>query len=393
MTMTDVGLVLALVAAFGVLYPHAIYPVLLSVVHRWRRNPVRMAPYVGDVSVVIAAYNEAASIADCLLSVRASTAAPEHVHVVVADDGSTDDTAQIVEHMIQQLRPMRVRLLRCERGGKNAAVRSALSHVTTDVVVFTDADCRLQPRALGRILAPFHDPRVGATIGLNDRSGAAFEESGAQQEAQYRVLENRVNMMESEIASTAMSSGALYAVRTAYLRPLPDRRVADDWWNVLCAVKAGARLVMVPSARVVEYRTNTMVQEFRRTIRTASSGIRCVWAMRSLLHPRYGWTAWFLVSHRIMRWAGPWFLLLLAVATVFVVEHTMVFGLLFYGQLTMYTLAYVGYVAERMETRLPVVSTVLYVILMNITFLLAAFRAMRGNDLDAWTPDQPGVRA
>lgn len=392
MTITDVGLTLATLAVVGLVYPHAIYPMVLSVVHRWKRRPARVGPYVGDVTVVIAAYNETASIGDCLASIRGATAAPERVHVIVADDGSTDDTAAVAEHAAALLVPMHVRVLRCARGGKNAAIRQALEHTHTDVVVFTDADCRLQPRALGRLLAPFHDPSIGATIGLNDRSGAAFEESGAQQEAQYRVMENRVNVMESEIASTAMSSGALYAVRTSCLRPIPDRRVADDWWNVLCAVRAGLRVVMVPGARVVEYRANTMTQEFRRTIRTASSGMRCVWSMRSLLHPRQGWTSWFLISHRVLRWAGPWFLILMAIATPLVVQHTLAFGVLFYGQLAVYTLAYIGHAAERMGTRLPLVSTLLYIVLMNATFLLAAFRAIGGDELDAWTPDQGGER-
>ena len=68
MTMSDVGLVLAIVAVSGVLYPHLLYPLLLWGVHRIFRRPIVGGPYIGDITVVIAAFNEVDIIPDCLRS-------------------------------------------------------------------------------------------------------------------------------------------------------------------------------------------------------------------------------------------------------------------------------------------------------------------------------------
>lgn len=391
MTMSDVGLVLAIVAVTGVLYPHLLYPLLLSVVHRVFRRPVTIGPYIGDITVVIAAYNEAEIISDCLRSIKGASSAPERLTIVLADDGSTDGTADVAESMQQDLAPVTLIVHRCGRGGKNAALRTVLPTVTTDIVVFTDADCRLVRGSIGQLLGPFADASVGAVIGSIDRSAGVTSDDGTQQEALYRRLEQRINAMESDVASTVVSSGALYAVRRELMETIPDGRVADDWWNVLPVVKANRRVVAAAGARVIEHRPNTMSQEYQRTVRTASSGMRCLWGLRQTLHPRYGWTSWFLWSHRIMRWMGPLFLFVLLVSTCMLVERPLAFGLLFYAQFAIYALAFLGHAAERTGLRIPGVGVIRYIVLMNLAFIGGAIRAMRGGRLDVWEPSAVGT--
>ena len=392
MTLSDVGLVLAVIAMLGIVYPHTIYPALLLAVRKVWNRPIRREPFVGDITVVVAAFNEVDTLPHSLRSVKAASGAPERVTIVVADDGSVDGTAAAVRDLERELAPVRLRLLRLGRGGKNAALRAAMAHVATDIVVFTDADSVLAPGALGNLLRPFADDTVGAVIGFNDRSASTVSDDGTKQEALYRRLEYLINMMESDVASTVFSSGPLYAVRRSLLEPLPDGRIADDWWNVLVAAKARKRIVIAPTARVSERRPNTMQQEYTRTVRTASAGMRCLWSMRQLLHPRYGWTSWFLWSHRVVRWLGPVFLILLAVATFLLVEQTMLFGLLFYGQLAVYFLAFIGHAAERTGVRIPVVGVIRFIVLMNAAFLAAAIRAMSGATLDVWNPSTAGAK-
>ena len=391
MTMSDVGLVLAIVAVSGVLYPHLLYPLLLWGVHRIFRRPIVGGPYIGDITVVIAAFNEVDIIPDCLRSIKGATSAPGRVTIVLADDGSTDGTADIAESMQQELAPVNLVVRRCGRGGKNSALRAVLPAVTTDIVVFTDADCRLAAGSIGQLLGPFADSSVGAVIGSIDRSAGSTSDDGTQQEALYRRIEQRINVMESDVASTVVSSGALYAVRRELMEVIPDGRVAADWWNVLPVVKARKRIVVAPKARVVEHRPNTMSQEYQRTVRTASSGMRCLWGLRQTLHPRYGWTSWFLWSHRITRWMGPVFLFVLLVSTFMLLEHPLLFGLLFYAQFALYALAFLGHAAERTGLSIPVVGLIRYIVLMNLAFIGGAIRAIRGGRLDVWEPSAVGT--
>src|ERR1700720_909097 len=93
------------------------------------------------LSVLVAAYNEADTIAGVLQAVGALS---YELEIIVVDDGSHDDTATIVSGLAK-LDP-RIKLLTHERNrGKGAAIRTALSNSTGEVVITQDADTEYDP--------------------------------------------------------------------------------------------------------------------------------------------------------------------------------------------------------------------------------------------------------
>jgi hypothetical protein len=156
--------------------------------------------------------------------------------------------------------------------------------------------------------------------------------------------------------------------------------------NVLAVAQQGRRIIFEPRARVVEERVNSLRAESRRTIRTVSSGIAAFLHASSLILPSAGWISFFLLSHRILRWASPLFVLLMIPATALTVSDPMIFGILFYGQALLYALALIGKSAARYGQHVPLASTCLFFVAMNISFLLAIVRVLSGRSLDTWTP-------
>ena len=116
-------------------------------------------PPARDVTVLVPAYNEEASIADTILSLQAQTSPP--VEILVIDDGSTDRTGEIAASLgATVLRPT------ANTGSKAAAQNFALKHVTTPYVMAIDADTTLAPDALERLGAAFDDERCAAACGF-----------------------------------------------------------------------------------------------------------------------------------------------------------------------------------------------------------------------------------
>ena len=124
-----------------------------------RLKPAQEAPAPDtSLTVVIPAFNEAHNIADCLGSVLASAPPCRDWSVVVVDDESTDAT---VENAIRAgSTASRFRLIKAgprpadERWvGKNWACSKAVEQVSSDWLLFIDADVRLKPDALQRSLA------------------------------------------------------------------------------------------------------------------------------------------------------------------------------------------------------------------------------------------------
>ncbi len=154
----------------------ALYPVVTAVVWvatallYWRaRERVDDGFYEiadGDlprVSVLVPAYREAPVLGATLEALHALDY-PDY-EVVVVDDGSPDETAEVARRHLA--RDSRYRLLRKEiNEGKALAMNDALPLLTGEIVVVVDADARLRPAALRSIVAHFvRLPRVGAVTG------------------------------------------------------------------------------------------------------------------------------------------------------------------------------------------------------------------------------------
>lgn len=119
------------------------------------------------VSVVIPAYNEAATIEKLLLRVAAVPIAKE---VIVVDDGSTDGTRSILGGLEE--RGLIDRLLLHDRNrGKGAALRTGFARATGDVVVVQDADLEYDPGAIPTLLGPIADGRADAVYGSRFMGG------------------------------------------------------------------------------------------------------------------------------------------------------------------------------------------------------------------------------
>jgi len=119
------------------------------------------------VSVVIPAYNEAATIERLLKRVAE---VPVGKEVIVVDDGSSDGTRDLLGELedrglIDQL------LLHRRNRGKGAALRTGFAHATGDVVIVQDADLEYDPGAIPTLLGPIADGRADAVYGSRFMGG------------------------------------------------------------------------------------------------------------------------------------------------------------------------------------------------------------------------------
>jgi glycosyltransferase involved in cell wall biosynthesis len=113
------------------------------------------------VSVLIAAYNEAATIARCLEAVYGRNPGRD-LEVVVVDDGSKDGT---YEAALAVARPGMKVLKHEKNSGKGTAIRTALAAATGDVVLIQDADLEYDPADYAALLKPIEEGRAEVVYG------------------------------------------------------------------------------------------------------------------------------------------------------------------------------------------------------------------------------------
>lgn len=113
-----------------------------------------------SVSVIIPAYNAAAFVGRTLASLRAQTFTD--FEVIVVDDGSKDDTAEVVARCA--LDDVRVRLIRQPNGGVSAARNRALSEARGRYIANLDSDDMWRPQFLERTVAALEAAGEGAAF-------------------------------------------------------------------------------------------------------------------------------------------------------------------------------------------------------------------------------------
>jgi glycosyltransferase involved in cell wall biosynthesis len=117
--------------------------------------------------VLVPAYNEAATIADVLRSLRALS---YELEIIVVDDGSDDDTAAAVTAVAES--DPRITLVAHERNrGKGAAVRTALERSTGAVIIIQDADAEYDPVDIPRLVDLILAGTADAVYGSRLRGG------------------------------------------------------------------------------------------------------------------------------------------------------------------------------------------------------------------------------
>lgn len=102
-----------------------------------------------DISVVIPMFNAAGSIERCLASIAAQTMMPGEV--VVVDDGSRDDSAEIVERLARDF-PIALRMILQANAGVSAARNAGVATARGTYVLLHDADDELRPRAVAALV-------------------------------------------------------------------------------------------------------------------------------------------------------------------------------------------------------------------------------------------------
>ena len=371
-------------AAALVAYAYAGFPLLLLVRGLVVRRPVRSGQTMPRASVVVVAHNEAATIGAKLENLLSLDYPRERLDIVVASDGSTDDTEQIVA----RYRDRGVRLLAYPRSGKIPALNAAVTHATGDVLVFSDANSFFRGDALGALLAPFADASVGAVGGNQCYADGDSGHVASAGERLYWSFDRVLKRMQSGAGNMTSATGAIHAIRRELFQPVP-LGVGDDFLISTRVISRGYRLIFAPDAVAYERVAASEHAEFRRKVRVIVRGLRGLWEVRDLFNPaRHGFYSVQLFSHKLLRWSVCWLLLLLCGMSLVLLPDRGVYAWAGASQLGFYGCAVAGWRLRRTSLArfriFRVCAVPLYFCLANYAALCAWPQVLRGRRLDVW---------
>lgn len=355
------------------------YSLVILVLSRFVHNSVKRSPLEPRVTYLITAYNEEKNIAAKLEQVMTLDYPRNKLEIIVASDGSTDRTDEIVKGFADR----GVKLVRVEgRVGKTETQNRAVRQASGDIVIFSDATTHYERSAIRNLVRNYADPSVGAVSGRYEYcnpTGAAIGLGSIL----FWKYENTIKTMQTNIKTITGCCGCIYSVRREAYTPLPAD-IISDLVEPLKVLEKGYRVVFEPEAIAYEETTEKSKEEFRMRVRVITRGMRGLLYMKKLFNPlRYGFVAFQLFSHKVMRWFVPVFLAVALVSNLFLA------GDWFYNttlalQVAFYALALIGFVAEKRNILAKPLTIPLYFVTVNLAAVIAMYRIWKGHKAVTW---------
>jgi cellulose synthase/poly-beta-1,6-N-acetylglucosamine synthase-like glycosyltransferase len=368
-------------SVFLLVYPNIIYPSIVWLLGLIRPQPVKRRSWLPSVTVLIPAYNEAQHIAATIQNKLEQDYPGDRLEIIVISDGSTDGTDDIV----REFGSRNVRLIRRERReGKAAGLNEAVRYASGEVLVFSDANSLFAPDTIRRMMENFADPEVGYVTGnlaYKIRSdGIAGNGCSA-----YMKYENALRTLETRAGSIIGVNGGVDAIRRELYKDVP-RQLISDFVLPLQVISTKQRVVYDERVRSFETANSALGSEFRMRTRVSLRALRGIAYMRRLCNPvNYPWTAFSLISHKVIRYFSFLFLPVVFVSNL-MLASTPAYRALFIAQMMIYLLALVGWRKDlsgpfRKLTLIPT-----YFLMTNVAFALAAFKYLQGETMATWQP-------
>lgn len=378
-------------ASFGLIaYSYCIFPLLLAAIARLFARPHSVpsseeeTTSLPKVTMVVAAYNEAAVLPAKLANTRAIDYPSDRFELLLGSDGSSDGTEAVLERLADpatgENTPLKTRFkLFRERRGKISVLNDLLAEADSEIIVMSDANTMFAPDAIKNLVRHFADPKIGCVSGQ-----LCLEQGGGVSgEGLYWKYENWIKRNESRLGFLIGCNGGIFALRRDLYEQLPPSTIVEDFVLTLRVIERGYQVVLEPAARATEPACATAKAEMVRKIRIGAGGWQALGLNRALLHPRYGLSSFAFWGHKVLRWLAPCFLIVLLAANIALAKIP------FFGALLALQLAgiAIGIFAHRAgETRpLPKWARPMsYFFLMNYALFCGLLRYLFGKQRVTW---------
>jgi cellulose synthase/poly-beta-1,6-N-acetylglucosamine synthase-like glycosyltransferase len=370
-------------ALFGSVYSYLIYPFILILINsRARTKPGRMiSANMPKVSMIITVHNEEHRIREKLKNTLELEYPNDQLEIIVASDGSTDKTNNIVE----EYKNKNVKLVEVlDHKGKENAQLHGIEASTGEILVFSDVATQIEKDALIKLVAYFVDETVGA-VSSEDRF--ISKDGSIAGEGAYVKYEMWLRKEESKAAGLVGLSGSFFAARKSICQEW-DIYSPSDFNTALNCAKNGMIAVTMPDVHGYYRDLSDSSKEYQRKLRTIIRGLTSISRHKEVLNPfKFGVFAFQVWSHKLLRWAVPWFLIALMITTLLIYSSGIFYSAIFIAQILFYLIVLVALVMPSMREntfcKIP-----FFFIQVNLAIAHATILFLGGKRMVTWSPSK-----
>ena len=363
-------------------YIYVGYPLLVIIASRLFPREVARGSLQPTVTMIITAYNEEQDICRKLENTLELDYPAGKLEVLVASDGSTDRT----DELVTQFHDRGVRLFRQDgRLGKTYTQNKAVEQASGEIILFSDATTTYSKDVVKVLVRNFADPTVGCVAGklvYLDRSSSAVG-TGARS---YWNYETAIKTSESRVCSLIGVSGCLYAVRKSAYRPMYPEACSDFLISTV-VFREGLRSIYEEEALCFEETNRKSEKEFQMRTRVIAQTFGDLWRNKDMMNPfKSGFYAIQLISHKVGRYSVPFLLLIILFSSLVLARGSNFFAAVVLLQALFYLVAAIGWLMEMRGISNRLLAIPFYFLLGNIATVAGFFKFLTGERYAQWEP-------
>ncbi len=339
------------------------------------------------VGILIAAYNEEKIIGEKIISVFKTNYPLDKIKVYVGSDASTDKTDEIITALSKQFSNLHL-VNFGGRTGKANIINALAEKASEEIFILTDANVIFMENTIFNLVRHFKDQKY-AQVCANIIKVSGSDHGIAKQEKSYIVFENRIKFAEYANWDVVMGAeGGCYAIRKEYYAPVPKNFFMDDFYITMNVIEKNKKIVFDTEAICYEDVPTQAKEEFKRKVRISIGNFQNLFRYKKLLFPIWKGSAFAFLSHKVLRWFTPFFLIISLISSAFLSFYSQFFLILFLAQVLLMLFPVADIISPFKNSLFKFISHFYF---MNLALLKGFFMFAKGVETSIWQPTKRNV--
>ncbi len=371
-------------SVYLILHTYLFYPLILEVLS-FRKKGNEICFQRNDdlpfVSVIISAFNEEEVIAEKIESIFAGDYPVDKFEVLIGSDRSDDHTAEIINGYLPKHPTLRFWDFEKRRGKQNV-VNDLVMESKGSIFILTDANVMFDTGTVFNLVRHFKNQEIGLVDSNMINKGLKVEGISYQEKA-YISREVHIKNMEGRLWGSMMGPfGGCYAIRKEDYSKVPPNYLVDDFYINMKVFEKRKKAINDLDARVFEDVSNVLKDEFRRKVRIATGNWQNLKTFSALLWRRHvGFCFW---SHKVLRWKGPFFILIALILSGILALHSPFYLILFAGQILLLLIPLVDFILKKANIHINLLRLATHFYAMNLALFIGFFRSWKKISSGTW---------
>lgn len=380
-------IILFWISVFLIFHSYVLYPLILRILAKGKeenREVYSMDDDLPFVSVIMSVHNEEKVIVEKIRSIYYTLYPLNKLEVIVGSDNSNDATNRICKVYTGNYHNFRFFEYK-ERQGKPSVINKLAEQAKGEILIITDANVMFNIHTIFEIVKYFKNSKTGLVDSIMlhrglKKSGISFQESA------YISREVLIKKQEGIIWGTMMGPfGGCYAIRKVDFPGIPPNSLVDDFYVNMKILEKGKNTMTSISAFVTEDVSNEITDEFRRKVRIATGNFQNLRKFFHLIFKSKPGLGFSFISHKIIRWFGPFFLILAFVSNLLLIDMQF-YRITLYLQLFIILLVLFDLIFKKFNLHIIFLRFITHFLTMNLALLFGFVRFTTGVKSGIWQP-------